>query len=71
VTYGLQLYVWDGPLWYVTPLLSFPQNVLLSLLGNALSYFRHGLIQYFPTKYTMEIVGVGKQSIPGLIRLSV
>jgi len=28
-TYGLQLYVWDGPLWYVAPLLFFSQNVLI------------------------------------------
>ena len=61
----------DGSLWYVTPLLFFSQKVLLSLRGTAISYFRHGLIQYFPNKCTMEIVGVGKQSIPGLIKLSV
>ena len=70
-TYGGQLYVWDGQLWYVTLLLFFPQNVLVSIRGTAMSHFRHGLIQCFPTNCTVELFGVGKKSVPGRNKLSV
>jgi hypothetical protein len=41
-------------------LVFFSQNVLLSHRENVISYFRHGLIQCFPTICTLELFGIGK-----------
>jgi len=46
-------------------LVFFSQNVLLSRKENVISYFRHGLIQCFPTICTLELFGIGKSQTQG------